>query len=179
MIVCPVCEHPQAQGTECEVCGKRLAPGPAEPAAALPRVPDLEPTAHAPGGAPSERLADLEPTGHAGAQAVALDAVPDLEATRAAPVDVATAPIPDVEPTRTSIPGDAPTAVPAVIACRYCRTPAAPGERICGRCGMRLPAFGSAAAQRAGGGEPAARLCSCGAPVRGALCPSCGARMAP
>ena len=63
MIICPVCEHPQAQGDECDQCGKRLVrPRPA-PAAVAP-MPELELTPHAGGKAPVavERVADLEPT---------------------------------------------------------------------------------------------------------------------
>jgi hypothetical protein len=176
MIVCPVCEHPQAHGDACEVCGKRLASGTAGTEPAPSRAADLEPTAHAPSAAPGERLADLEPTRHAAAGPAVVEGVPELEATRAAPVDVVADPVPGVEPTRAAIPGDAPTAVPAVITCRYCRTPALPGERICGRCGMRLPVVGGAPRREGAGQE--ARLCSCGTPVRGALCPSCGARTA-
>jgi hypothetical protein len=173
MIVCPVCEHAQAQGTECEVCGKRLARGPSLADLALPQVPDLEPTSHAPIDAPGERIAELEPTRHAAARHVP-DAMPDLEATCAASVDVAVEPVPDVEPTSAPIPGDTPTALPAVTTCRYCRTPAAAGERICGRCGMRLEVIGPRARESA---AARGRLCTCGTLVRGSLCPTCGARM--
>ena len=86
MIVCPVCEHAQVQGTECEVCGKRLGRGPSAADLALPRVPDLEPTSHAPVDAPEQGLPELEATRHAAAAAVAAEAVPGMEATRAVPV---------------------------------------------------------------------------------------------
>jgi hypothetical protein len=171
-ITCPVCEHAQLQGSECEVCGKRLTRGPSAADLALPGVPELEPTSHAPVDVDALRLADLEPTRQAGGAAAPIERVPDLEATCAAPVDVSAETVPGIEPTSAAIPGDAPTALPALMVCRYCRTPAAPGERICGRCGMRLPVVAT-------GGDAAAlepRLCSCGAPVRGSLCPACGAR---
>jgi hypothetical protein len=174
MIVCPVCEHAQAQGTECEVCGRRLARGPSAADLAVPPVLDLEPTSHAPIDAPEQRLPELEATRHAAAAAVAGEPVPGIEATRTAPVDVDAEPVPDVERTSAPIPGDSPTAIPAITVCRYCRTPAAPDERICGRCGMRLPVIVVAGE---GEGEPPPRVCTCGTPVRGALCPSCGARM--
>jgi hypothetical protein len=176
MIVCPVCEHPQAQGSECEVCGKRLTLGPSAADLALPAVEGLEPTLHPAADAAAERLPDLEPTGHAAARHVA-EVAPDLEATRVAPVDVQVEATPDVMPTAASaIPGDEPTAVPAAVACRYCRTPAAAGERICGRCGMRLPVY---AAGREDDAPAALRHCTCGTVVRGArLCPTCGARVA-
>jgi hypothetical protein len=173
MIVCPVCEHAQAQGTECEVCGKRLSRGPSAADLALPPVPDLEPTSHAPIDAPEQRLPELEATRHAAAAAVAAETVPGMEATRAVPVDVDAEPVPDLERASAPIPGDSPTAIPAIAVCRYCRTPAAPEERICGRCGMRLPVVVRAADEAA----TAVRVCTCGTPVGGALCPSCGARM--
>jgi hypothetical protein len=174
MIVCPVCEHAQPHGPECEVCGRRLARGPSAAELALPRVPDLEPTSHAPIDVTAQRLPDLEPTRHAAAAEPVPDAVPDLDAGRAAPVDVASEPVPGVERTSAPIPGDAPTAIPAIVVCRYCRTPAAPGERICGRCGMRLPVVAGAEREEA---VPATHLCTCGTPVRGAVCPSCGGRV--
>jgi hypothetical protein len=180
MIVCPVCEHQQAQGAECEVCGKRLATGVAPADLAIPAVEGLEPTFHAAAAAPAaDRVAELEPTRHDAAltaAAPALDVTPDLEATRAAPVDVEVAPTPDVERTAAGIPDDAPTALPAFVTCRYCRTPAMPGERICARCGMRLPVVEAGAAAAAASEE--APLCSCGMTLRPgvSLCPSCGAR---
>jgi hypothetical protein len=171
MIVCPVCEHAQAQGAECEVCGKRLVAGPG----ALPDAPTiegLEPTLQAavPAGA-SARIPELEPTGHAAVEA-APDATPDIEQTCVAPVDVDVAPAPDIERIEDGLPVDAPTAVPAFVACRYCRTTAAPGERLCARCGMRLPIFEGARPDAA----PAGWRCGCGALVTQSLCPSCGAR---
>jgi hypothetical protein len=174
MMICPVCEHAQIQGAECDVCGRRLAaPSVADPS--QPRVDGLEPTGHPGVDAAVAILPELEPTRH-GPAASAEDRVPDLEETRAAPVDVDVAPAPDVEHTAAEIPGDAPTALPAVAVCRYCRTPAAPGERMCARCGMRLPAPATGPAP-ADDGEGGWR-CSCGTLARGSLCPGCGARRA-
>ena len=175
MIVCPVCEHAQAAATECEVCGRAL--GTASPAPLdVPRLEGVEATRFEPAPAVPGALAELEPTAHAPAASIdlpgAFDVTP-LEPTRAAPVDVDAAPLADVEPTSQELPGDAPTALPAFAVCRYCRTPALPGERLCSRCGMRLPVV--AAAPRAAAPD-AVRLCSCGVPVRGRSCPACGAR---
>ena len=170
MIVCPVCEHPQAQGTECELCGKRLDEGTAELPAPAP-LEGLEPTRHGDVDAPAERVAELEPT----ALDVGADAAPEpvpLEATRADPIDVTVEPAPDVERIADGIPEEAPTEVPLFVTCRYCRTEAIGGERVCARCGMRLPDFGAPPPDD----ETAARQCGCGAIVRGSLCPACGAR---
>jgi hypothetical protein len=183
MIVCPVCEHPQEQGFECDVCGKRLVPGVSPADLAIPVVEGLEPTLQSPVDAREERVPDLEPTlRDAGDAMFADDPTPDLEATSAAPVDVVADLAPDIERTDAGIPDDAPTPMPEFVTCRYCRTPAQPGERLCARCGVRLPVL----PQRldAGGGvgagtEPPLRICSCGASVRwdAALCPTCGARL--
>ncbi len=170
MIVCPVCEHAQPQGGECEMCGKRLVEGPAGIPAVAP-LEGLEPTRLGDAEAPVERMGDMEPTAHAAAR----DAPPDpvlLEPTRVDPVEVVVEPAPDLERTGDGIPEDARTEVPLFVTCRYCRTEAMPGERVCGRCGMRLPDFGGPAPAQ----EVAARVCGCGAVVRGTTCPSCGAR---
>jgi hypothetical protein len=183
MIVCPVCEHAQPSGAECEVCGKLLGPADATPArgpfmvsragspfmVSLPnhdRLDGLEPTLHAvlrqgrdERTAAPELMADLEPT--------AVGAVAGSDAG-------APAPVPDLVPTAVAdLPGDGPTPESIAVLCRYCRSPAMPGERICGHCGMRLPV----AALRA---PPAAALprCRCGLPVSGSVCPGCGARLA-
>ncbi len=170
MIVCPVCEHPQAQGGECEVCGKRLVEGPAGVPAVAP-LDGLEPTRAADVATGVERLGELEPTTYARGA----DAPPEpvlVEPTRVAPVDVDVEQAPDVERIEDAIPDDAPTEVPLFVTCRYCRTEAMPGERVCARCGMRLPDFGGPV--RDDGAAP--RRCGCGALVRGTACPACGAR---
>jgi hypothetical protein len=179
MIVCPVCEHQQAEGAECDVCGKRLTRGVSAAELAIPAVEGLEPTRHGAADAPAEVVPELEPTLHRSATAApAADLTPGLEATAAAPVDVEVEPTPDLERTAEEIPGDLPTILPAFATCRYCRTPAMPGERVCARCGMRLPVISETPV-----GEPAAeealRTCTCGTAVRPGtpLCPSCGARI--
>jgi hypothetical protein len=180
MIVCPVCEHPQPQGAECDLCGKRLVAGLSEADLAIPTVDGLEPTLRQPADAAEERMPDLEPTLRgAGDATFAEDPTPDLEATRAAPVDVDAGPAPDLEPTQAGIPDDGPTLVPEVAVCRYCRTPASPGDRLCARCGVRLP-VPFTVASGAGSRDPVQlRVCSCGTTVRpdASLCPSCGARL--
>ncbi len=173
MIVCPVCEHPQPTGAECEVCGKRLAAGSAG-APAVPLMAGLEPTLHEAAPVPPPTvIRELEPTAHGPVTEVRVDPTPGVEPTRAAPVDVDVAPAPGIERTEAGIPEDARTAVPALVVCRYCRTTAMPGERICTRCGMRLPVFDAPASAEA---APEGRRCSCGAFVTRGLCPVCGAR---
>lgn len=174
MITCPVCEYQQAGGAECEVCGRALV---ALGGVDVPVVPldGLEPTAL--DGGPSVGdvavLPELEPTLQPSAGAVDTVPIPELEPTRAEPVEVQGEVVPDLEPTAARASGDAPTELPLFLACRYCRTPAGPGDKLCARCGMRLevnagPAPGPALA--------VARLCSCGTPIFRSICPTCGAR---
>lgn len=175
MVVCPVCENQQAAGDECQVCGRKLS-GPGVVPLPVEPVPGLEVTsfgaAEVPAGPP---LPELEPTRHrpaAGEVAAALD----LEPTRAAPVAVRAEAVPDLEPTRGEpIPGDGPTARPATLTCRYCRTENPPGEATCGRCGMRLPVWdGPRAAEGTGAAAPA-RCPACGTLNAGEICSGCGA----
>jgi len=177
MVVCPLCEHQQPAGSECEVCGHHLAEGRGTDAP-VALLEGLEPTLQAAAdGGEGERLADLEPTLQApvaDAMGGAPDAALELEPTLAARVEeVAGEAIPDLERTSAGIPDDLPSLLPDLVICRYCRTEAAPGERRCGRCGMRLPdPVGSGPAKVLAG----SRHCSCGTPVTRPRCPACGAR---
>lgn len=151
-MICPVCEHPQEAGAECDVCGARL--GPVPPIAVVPTtVPDLEPTV----------LADTAPTPAEGA--------PWIERTATDPVS---APVEALEVERaTADPGSRQRTPVAALACRYCRTPAGPGQQFCERCGMRLMSYRPAEASS--DADPV--ICrGCGTVVHGALCPGCGAR---
>jgi hypothetical protein len=169
---CPVCDHAQEGGAECEVCGRALAPA-LEAEVAVTAIEGLETTALEPAGADGavEPMAGLEPTLQAGAGEVGADPVPDLEPTLAAPVEAAGELVPDLEATAAPPSGDPRAELPLFPVCRYCRTPAGPGERICGRCGMGLPVRAATAAA-----GPGPRLCSCGTPITRAVCPACGAR---
>jgi hypothetical protein len=175
MVACPLCEHTQEGGTECEVCGRRLpvAEGTLPPVAALE---GLEPTLQdGQGDVALTPVPDLEPTGAGPTDVPDEPLLADLEATRAAPVEVvAVESVPDLERGGADVPDDVPTPAPATVVCRYCRTPAAPGERLCARCGMSL----SSTRREAATPEEEPRLCSCGAPLRGGRCPACGARTA-
>jgi len=171
MVVCPLCENTQEGGSECEVCGRRL-PAPPEWLASIDALEGLEPTLQAgPGEVALTPVPGLEPTLAAVVDVPDDPPLEEIEATRTAPVEVAVESVPDLERGGEAIPGDVPTPYPAVVSCRYCRAPAEPGQRICERCGMRLPVADAVAPEA---GE--ARLCSCGAPVRGGRCPACGAR---
>lgn len=160
MTVCPVCEHHQAAGDQCEVCGKRFS----EAAEAVPvsAIEGLEPTVL--GGmavAEMESLAGLEPTVHPPAVVEgegALEVVPDLEPTSSDPL---------AWEDRT----------PLLLAplCRYCRTPANPGEVMCGRCGMQLPLVRPVAEDLP---DDSLRCCpGCGTRSGREICPECGGRM--
>jgi hypothetical protein len=179
VIVCPLCEHAQAAGAECEVCGKRLATGPA----AIPWVPPvegLEATRVDAVDAPEAPMPEMERTHHEAVDAAG-EPVPGVEATHALPVDAPEETIPDLERTAAEgIPDDGPAALPESVVCRYCRTPAAPGERVCGRCGMRLPVYEPVLDILLGTGDeaPGPHPCpSCGIPATGVRCRSCGGRL--
>jgi hypothetical protein len=174
VISCPVCEHQQPGGAECEVCGRGLVALGGVDAPVAP-LDGLEPTALDGGGWVGEvaALAELEPTLQASAGAVTPVPIPELEPTMAAPVEAQGELVPDLEPTAAPASGDAPTEVPLFLTCRYCRTPAGPGDRICGRCGMQLQVQPGPAPEAALAGR---RFCSCGTPISRSICPACGAR---
>jgi hypothetical protein len=172
MIVCSLCENAQEYGDACEVCGRPFPRGEAVPVE-VPAAEGLEATLYAGVAIAGEALEGLEPTRHGGVDLPAVPA-PDLEPTRVAPVDVDAPALEGLEPTDAGIPGDEATPFPALHTCRYCRTPASPGERICARCGMRLPVVAAAVPEPPGGEH--VRICGCGTPARGPVCPSCGAR---
>lgn len=178
MIVCPVCEHQQAAGSECEVCGRHLVEGRGTDAPVAPleglELTSLDPSAAA--ALPSAPVEGLEVTAFERAEAPILsEVIPDLEQTAAERVEVQVEATPDVERTMAGLPDDGPSLLPLIITCRYCRTEAGPGEKVCARCGMRLPVFGGPPAAAA---AAAPRLCSCGTPITRSLCPACGARNA-
>jgi hypothetical protein len=177
VITCPVCEQAQAAGDECQVCGRPLV-GAGGATAALDEAPvepmeGLERTLAAPVEAAVEVVPDLEPTLRVSAGAVPAEPMPELEATAAAPVQAPAEQVADLEPTAAAPSGDARTELPLFPVCRYCRTPAGPGQKICDRCGMQV--VGLAPAGPAGEG-PRPRLCSCGTPITRSTCPACGAR---
>ncbi len=125
-VICPVCEHAQEGGAECDACGARL--GAVNPAAEVPTatLPDLEPTA-----IPATPAAAVPPSG--------VDADAWLERTASADVGVTVEPLAVERVTADRASRDRTPASP--LTCRYCRTPAAPGQQFCERCGMRLRSY--------------------------------------
>ncbi len=157
MPTCAVCENVQVAGEACDVCGKAFPAGEATPVPVEP-LEGLEPTLQGPAEAPPDALPELEPT--------TLD-----------PVQVVVAAMEGLEPTEAEgIPDDLPTPAGPSATCRYCGTPAPPGENFCAHCGMRLPP----AAGTGGSGEllPEVHPCpQCSVPVKGTSCPACGVRV--
>ncbi|MEW5739044.1 MAG: hypothetical protein AB1938_08960 [Myxococcota bacterium] len=177
---CPVCDHEQAFGLECDVCGKDLgglgALGP--PPVAVAPVEGLEVTIPGRvGEVVVERLGELESTRAADVD-VAVQQLPDVEQNQAAPVGEV--PVERIELTVDRAPDDGVrVALPSgPITCRYCRNVQAAGS-ICERCGMKLPVViivpqaGAASAKSA---EPVHTRCrACGAPATaGERCGDCG-----
>lgn len=181
MIVCPVCEHQQDFGVECDVCGKALGGldrlGP--PPVALERVEGLEVTVpERLGEVAVERMGELEVSRYAPVQ-VAIELTPDLQASRMADVgEVAVERVADLTVDRAPDDGQRTVLPEGPVTCRYCRNVQASGV-MCERCGMRLPQIG-AAPDVVGGRlldaeEVKVRCRACGAPATaGKKCTDCG-----
>jgi hypothetical protein len=179
MIICPVCEHQQAQGAECEVCGKKLT-ATAPVAVPVARMPELEQTQLAGGRAPVPTVAipDLELTRQQSTPNVAVQPVPELDTGRSAAAgNVVVAPVQDLDTGR-AVADWARTAVPTgPVVCRYCRNVQETGA-VCDRCGMRLPKVRlerpEAASARPATGERA-KCPRCHTPGHGGrACVTCG-----
>lgn len=177
MIVCPVCEHPQVQATECEVCGKQLgrtavstapvSPLPEleqtsfhpAPAVAVVAITDLEPNRLLAGpDLPAMRLSDVERTALAPAGAVAVESMGDMDSGR-------------------YVDSGPRTQLPTSRVCRYCQNVQADGA-ICARCGMRLPTLAAepvVAAPSARAEAQVIKCRQCGSRVQvGQICGGCG-----
>ncbi len=177
MIVCPVCEHVQAQGGECAVCGKVFPRGTARE---LPveRLPGLELTTLASAAMtttavmPAAPMEGLERTRMPSAPGFPVARLDALELHRAEPP-------PPTERVQGPVPG-------MPITCRYCRNVqnVQLQGQVCDGCGMRLtrymgqpsPSSASAASAAAPGLEAPVVLHKCGVRTRaGERCSSCGA----
>lgn len=180
MILCPVCEHSQAQGAECERCGKQLVvvKVPDLPVAVLP---DLEITKMAGTDAPVQvmPLQDIEITKLAAGPDLPVQQVQDMESTHTAPVNVHALEIDGLEQHRLESNPAERTRVPeGPIACRYCGTPGLPGS-FCDGCGKKHASFVQPGARDAKGGfsKDAAPMVrhACGVLTRALMnCSSCG-----
>jgi hypothetical protein len=188
VIVCPLCEHQQASGEECDACGIKFSKDLAIPVA-IPALEGLEPTQLAQSDElPSSDLADwIEPTSARSVESPAASIIADLEPTRLAGTDVPSSldmlpadsgdPLPGdggwFEPTFVeSLPDEPPETT--VLICRYCREPAQADQLMCARCGMKLPVW-KPDQPDAGDERPICQ--SCGTPSAGEVCRSCGVRM--
>jgi hypothetical protein len=180
MAKCPVCDHEQAFGLECDVCGKDLgglgALGP--PPVAVAPLEGLEVTIPPRVGEVAvERLGELESTRVADVQ-VAVLPIPEVEQNQAAPVGEV--PVERIELSPDRVPDDGVrTPFPTgAVTCRYCRNAQVSGS-ICERCGMKLPVViivPQAAGAPAREAEPVRTRCkACGAPATaGQRCGECG-----
>ncbi len=159
-MICPVCEHNQDFGVECEVCGKALGGlddlGP--PPVQIQVVEGLEATLQSPlGEVPVEKMGELEVTRFA---AVNIEKVADLSEDR----------VPD--------DGQRTPVATGPVTCRYCRNVQATGT-MCDRCGMKLPVIAAESdlivGKIIGDFESKVRCRSCGAPSKaGERCGDCG-----
>lgn len=183
-MICPVCEHRQDLGFECEVCGKDLGGlgelGP--PPAAAQVVEGLEATVgERVGEIAIERVGELEVTSFASAQ-IAVDAMPDLERTENAPVAATHGEtVADLTIDRVADDGVRTAAPVGPVTCRYCRHVQAVGL-ICDRCGMKLPKVvlppAGAVGPRPAQNLESVRCRACGAPAKpGHRCSDCGAEV--
>ncbi|AKF81953.1 hypothetical protein SAMN05443572_103167 [Myxococcus fulvus] len=184
MIICPVCDHVQPEGTECDVCGKRF---PVAAAGATPPVaplPELELTPHAGGrdAVNAQPLPELDITRLRSGPDLPPQVVQDLELTRSAPTgDLPVAVLPELDTGRAPDDGVRTAAPLGAVTCRYCRNVQAQGL-LCDNCGMRLPRARVAPAVVAG--KPGAdddnwMACpSCHTRGRpGRACSECGTRL--
>ncbi|WIG96994.1 hypothetical protein [Myxococcus sp. SDU36] len=183
MIICPLCDHVQPEGTECDVCGKRFPAAVAEPTP-VATLPELEVTPHAGGRAPvaTAVLPDLDVTRLRSGPDLPAQVVPDLQLTRARDMGaVPVTPMSELDTGRAPDDGVRTAAPLGAVVCRYCRNTQAAGL-LCDHCGMRLPRVKPTVAA-APGKSPADdddgwRACvSCHTRVRlGKSCPECGTR---
>lgn len=180
---CPVCEHEQDFGVECDVCGKELGGigdlGP--PPVNVQRIEGLEATTlESAGEVMVERVGELEVTRY-DAVTVAPETTQDVEHTSQAAVgEIAVERMADIAEDRVLDNGPRTVVAEGPVTCRYCRNVQAEGA-LCDRCGMRLPVAAAPAAivgTMVGSGSAAdlkVRCRACGAPARaGERCGDCG-----
>lgn len=183
-VICPVCEHQQAFGVECEMCGKDLGDlgGLGPPPVAQVALEGLEVTVpERVGELAIEPLGALEATAIVGAGLpVVAEQLTELERGRSAEVGaVAVERLAELSIDRAPDDGVRTAAPTGAVACRYCRS-VQPAGLICNTCGMKLPkvvvAPPSAEAPKPTYVRGDVRCRACGAPaVPGERCSECGA----
>ncbi|MDP1824627.1 MAG: hypothetical protein Q8L48_15330 [Archangium sp.] len=181
-MICPVCEHQQEFGMECEVCGKELGglAGLGPPPVQTVRMEGLEVTVPEKlGEVPVEKMGELEVTRFAAVN-VAPDVTPDLDFTARAPVgDIPIDRVADMSEDRVPDDGQRTAFATGPATCRYCRNVQATGT-MCERCGMKLPIVAVPPLEAIVGKalsdyESKVRCRSCGAPAKaGERCGDCG-----
>jgi hypothetical protein len=187
MIICPVCEHQQAQGDECDNCGKKLQVPKVAAAVAVPTLPELEQTLHVGGrvAVDAPLIPELDQTRQQAGPDLPAQVMPDMETTRTAPIDkVSVETVPDMDTGRVADDGVRTAAPTGKVVCRYCRNEQSEGM-VCDKCGMRLPkarptAAAAAAAAAAAKAEELLWLpCQkCRTPTRpNKICTVCGTRV--
>jgi len=181
-MICPVCEHQQDFGVECDVCGKTFGGlddlGP--PPVMDQKMEGLEVTLFAPQAeVPLEQMGELEVTRFAPVN-VAADVTPDVEHASINSVgEVAVDRMPDISEDRVPDDGQRTAVSDGPVTCRYCRNVQAEGV-LCDRCGMKLPVvalpvLAVTGTLIGGGGDNKTRCRSCGAPAKGGeRCGDCG-----
>jgi hypothetical protein len=150
MIICPMCEHQQAQGIECEVCGKKLSAPPPVVVTVAP-LAELEQTQLAGGRAPvpATPIQDLEMTRQQAVAAGPVQPMQDMDTGRSSAAgNVVVAPVEDMDSGRALSDGLRTAAPMGPVVCRYCRNTQETGA-VCDRCGMRLPKARLAASETA------------------------------
>lgn len=177
MTVCPVCEHPQPFGFECDVCGRDLSgalEGLGPPPVAVERVAELEVTIpDRIGDVGIDAVAELEANAFAKVEVVS-ERTPDLETSSIAPVgEVAVERLTDFADDRAADDGVRTAAPSGQVVCRYCKNVQASGS-VCERCGMKLPTALKTLAPEIPQSEWV-RCHACGAPGPiGERCRECG-----
>jgi len=184
MITCPVCEHQQQSGAECENCGKQFSTR--APPVEVQRLPELEQTLIVDprlrvDAAP---MAELEATRLRGGPDLPAQQVPELEMTSMASAgNVAVEKLPELDLARAEDDGVRTAAPTGPLTCRYCHNVQAEGL-VCEKCGMRLPRAAAPQAPEAVVLSPDddewTRCRDCGSRAkRGTRCGNCGHMVEP
>ncbi len=140
MITCPVCEHQQAQGNECDSCGKQLAVASPVPLQLAPMA-ELEGTQISGGRAEVQvqAMADLEVTKLRGGPDLPAQVVADLDRTALEQVgEVTVEAVGDLDTGRAADDGQRTVLPTGAVTCRYCKNVQSEGS-VCVKCGMKLP----------------------------------------